>query len=128
MTRRTLDQHISRNLTYKKRHDDSGWGLYANRDIEARESVISIQRPLVISMDIPRLKDTCYLCLGFESKTFQSPTVADLAEETKLQICTGCHVVRYCSKVGTSFPENYIRNISVDLTNEVKRCYLFPLD
>lgn len=106
MAHQVLDQNITKNLTCKKRYDESGWGLYANSDIAARDPIISLQRPLVISLDISRLKDTCYLCMGYHSELSRHPEAADRAEESKLQICSGCHVVRYCSKVSTTFPDN----------------------
>ncbi|KAF7503433.1 hypothetical protein GJ744_003763 [Endocarpon pusillum] len=98
MAHRALEQHISVDITNKKRCDETGWGLYASRKIAAREAIISIERPLVISLDIPRLKDTCYECLGYGSEAYRKPETIAWEEDKKLQVCTGCHVVRYCSK------------------------------
>ncbi len=103
------NQKIPVNMTYKKHAEESGCGLHATIDIPARDCIISIERPLVISLDIPRLKDTCYWCLGYRNQGSENPKVVNLEGDSKLQICTGCHVVRYCTKVGTAFPENQSR-------------------
>lgn len=103
MANRTLSQNISTNLTYKKRCEETGWGLYASIDIGAREAIISIEKPLVISLDIPRLKDTCYECLGYGTEAYRNPETIVWEEDKKLQVCTGCHVVRYCSAVSIHF-------------------------
>jgi hypothetical protein len=95
-----LEQHISTDLTERRYTEEAGWGLYSTRDISPRERIISIMRPLVISLDIPRLKDTCYFCLGYPRELGQIVLSLDVSADEKLQICTGCHVVRYCSKVG----------------------------
>jgi hypothetical protein len=103
MAYRALDQDISASSTTEEHHKETGRGLYASRDISARESIISIQRPLVIALDVPRLKDTCYSCLGYEDEYRRSVEGPHEDEDNNLQICTGCHVVRYCSKVGAGF-------------------------
>jgi hypothetical protein len=86
---------------------ETGWGLYANKDISTREDILCIARPLVISPDIPRLKDTCYYCLGYDDGMWNHDPDTMFIKAKKLQICTGCHVVRYCSKVSTRSPELY---------------------
>jgi MYND finger len=100
MAPQTLEQRISKNDTTKKLAADTGWGLYASKDIPARETIISILRPLVVSLDIPRLKDTCYNCLGYDADVFERYRNGAAGEDDKkLQICSGCHAVRYCSRV-----------------------------
>lgn len=93
-------RNVELNLTEQKQVDGADRGLYAKRDILARERIISIQRPLIISLDTPRLKDTCYCCLGY-TETGPEYDPHHWKADNRLQICTGCHVVRYCSKVRT---------------------------
>lgn len=105
MANRILRHHLSLDKTHKKRCNETGWGLYASEDIAAREFIISIERPLVISLDIPRLKDTCYNCLGYGDglEAYRNSARIAWEEDKKLQVCAGCYVVRYCSKVSIPF-------------------------
>ena len=105
MAPQILEQDISSGLTVVKHVQESGRGLYASADIPARKPVIIIQRPLLITLDIPRLKDTCYFCLGYDDDVKNYPNTAIWEGDSKLQLCTGCHVVRYCSKVSQNAPE-----------------------
>lgn len=100
MAYQPLDQNIT-DFTNKRHTKETGWGLYASKDIAAGQKIISILRPLVISLDIPRLKDTCYSCLNYTNEVHHAIRSLAWHEDRKLQICTGCHVVRYCSKVST---------------------------
>ena len=99
MGSRTLHQEILKNLTTEQHVEGKGRALFAMQDISIDEDVISILGPLVICLDIPRLKDTCYGCLGYKPSC-QITEENFWGRKTKLQTCTGCHVVRYCSKVG----------------------------
>lgn len=97
MAPQILEQDIS-DLTVEKHDAETGRGLYATTDIPACMTIVSIQRPLVISLDVPRLKDTCYFCLGYDDDVKDYPKMPIREGDTRLQICAGCHVVRYCSK------------------------------
>jgi hypothetical protein len=103
MAPQILHQNIRNDLAIQENNDESGRGLYARRSISARELIISIKRPLVISLDTKRLKDTCYRCLNYMIEMADYHERADRIDEHRLQTCTGCHVVRYCSKVRTAF-------------------------
>lgn len=103
MAEHTLDHAIWEDVTAKSKVDGKGRGLLANRDISQDEDVISIRTPLVIALDIPRLKDTCYACLGYK-ESCQKTEENNWGHDLNLQICTGCHVVRYCSKVRLPLP------------------------
>ncbi len=98
MGSRTLNHAIWKDLTAKETVEGKGRGLCANQDISADEDIISILTPLVVALDIPRLKDTCYGCLGYSPSCWKTDE-NNWGHDMKLQICTGCHVVRYCSKV-----------------------------
>jgi hypothetical protein len=129
MASHTLGLAISRNMTDKKQVEGKGWGLYAKEDILADEDVVSVPSTLVISLDIPRLKDTCYSCLGYKHFC-QSTEETNWGDDATLQICTGCHVVRYCSKVRLqSGPRNTktstlsLRNLACSLARQMYLLY-----
>jgi hypothetical protein len=95
------------NLTEERSDEKTGKGLFAKCFIAERQPIITIWRPQVIALDTPRLKDTCYQCLGYNAEVAQNREEAKWGDRQKLQICTGCHTVRYCSKVGKDLLLHY---------------------
>lgn len=72
--------------------EKAGLGLFTSKSIPAGDLILEIKRPLITELDSARLADTCEWCL----KHVQG----DGEDRPKLRACTGCKIVRYCSKVG----------------------------
>lgn len=81
---------------YTQQVPDKGTGLFTSRTIHAGELVFHIDRPLLCVPDNRCLNEVCYHCFVW------LPGGMSMVDgiTTKLQVCTGCKVVRYCSKVG----------------------------
>lgn len=84
----------------------SGKGLFGTRDIGPSEVIFKLSRPLVTSLDTPALDYTCEWCFEGtgEAALGQSPVDQEghsgfTTREIKLSRCTGCRLVKYCSKV-----------------------------
>ena len=81
---------------YTQKISGKGTGLFTSSAIDAGELVFRIERPLLCVPDNRCLSEVCYHCFiwlpGGEG------VVHDVA--TKLLACSGCKVVKYCSKVG----------------------------
>ena len=77
-----------------------GTGLFTSKRIEAGELVFKVERPLITVLDSARLRSCCEWCLtsGHEGECLDDADVG-----VRLRACTGCRVVRYCSKVGQGF-------------------------
>lgn len=74
---------------YTKSVPNAGNGLFAAQNIAAGEQLMRVTPPQAIAvLNTPRLQDTCTHCFLQQS---------DLP--IKLRACTGCYVVKYCSKV-----------------------------
>src|SRR5436305_13659238 len=76
----------------------AGHGLFAARQIELNNVILSVAQPLMVALDTPRLKDTCYHCFLFLEKS-GSIKRNDKTQAKTLKACTGCNVARYCDKV-----------------------------
>lgn len=92
----------------------SGKGLFGTRDIRASEVIFKLSRPLVTSLDTPALDYTCEWCFEGtgEAALGQSPVDQQghsgfTTKESKLSRCTGCHLVKYCSKVCLTAPDPF---------------------
>ena len=70
----------------------AGFGLFTSEEIPAGQLIFAVERPLIVELDSARLTDTCGWCL----KNVQDGA----GEAVNLKACTGCKVLRYCSKVG----------------------------
>ena len=77
----------------------AGFGTFTSKEISAGQLIFKVERPLVVVLDFPRLSDTCEWCL----KNVQDGTDGGRS----LKACTGCKVVRYCSKVGVRLSPIY---------------------
>jgi hypothetical protein len=62
---------------------DAGNALFAIEDLEAGDVIIRVKDPYVLTPRNNIIPTVCYECL---------------LEERNLKICTGCKIVRYCSK------------------------------
>ncbi|KAF1986252.1 SET domain-containing protein [Aulographum hederae CBS 113979] len=73
----------------------AGNGLFATKDIPAGGLIFRKTRPLIGVLDIGHLADTCSNCFVWtQDHSLLEPT--DVPKEVKA--CTGCQVLRYCSK------------------------------
>jgi hypothetical protein len=93
-----MAQQIERINVVLKSTPEAGTGLFAARQIKLSEAILSVDQPLMLALDTPRLNDTCYYCLLFLERP-GSIGRNDKAETKTLKACTGCKVVRYCDKV-----------------------------
>lgn len=93
-----FNQHIEKSNVTSKPTAESGNGLFATKQIKLENSILSVDRPLMLALDTPRLKDTCYHCLMFMEKSGELKR-ADQSQAKTLKACAGCSVVRYCDKV-----------------------------
>jgi hypothetical protein len=93
-----FNQHIDKSNVSSRSTTEAGNGLFATRQIKLRDTVLSVNQPLMLALDTPRLKDTCYYCLVFMEKSGQIKR-SDKTQAKTLKACKGCNVVRYCDKV-----------------------------
>lgn len=82
--------------------EGAGRGLFATKSFITGEIVHTIARPAVAELDTERLQDTCAWCFHkgaseVERQQAQALGLPDVTVDTKA--CTGCHKVRYCSRV-----------------------------
>ncbi|KAI0018971.1 hypothetical protein F4780DRAFT_793779 [Xylariomycetidae sp. FL0641] len=80
----------------------AGRGLFARRDLQPGEVVVSLERPLVGELETERLLDTCGWCFqrGATDPLERQQAAAMGLPNGLLDIkgCTGCRRVGYCSK------------------------------
>lgn len=76
----------------------AGNGLFATTDIAAGELIFSLERPAVAVLDSKQLDIVCSNC--FASSEDRGVKYGDVADVVTVKACTGCRVLRYCSKVG----------------------------
>ena len=91
-------QQIAKTNVHSRSTAEAGNGLFATRQIELNNTILSVAQPLMVALDTPRLKDTCYHCFLFIEKS-GSIKRNDNTKTKTLKACTGCTVVRYCDKV-----------------------------
>lgn len=106
------------NLIKVSKVHQKGYGVVATKDISAASQICSITRPLLVALDTPRLKDTCYACFqqakDKHELAFKQNRTTD-GEEKSLKVCTGCRVVRFCDTVGLCL-------VSCHSTDPLKDC------
>ena len=73
-----------------------GIGLFTSQPLEAGEFIFKDQRPLITVLDSARLRNCCEWCLT----AGHDGDLDDGGGGVRLRACTGCRVVRYCTKVG----------------------------
>jgi hypothetical protein len=80
----------------------AGRGLFATKDFQPGDLVVSVDRPLVAELDVERLRDTCAWCFQRgETDPTERAQAASMGLPTgsvEVKACTGCHRVAYCSK------------------------------
>lgn len=84
---------------YSKKTKDAGNGLFASKDIPAGDLILRVDRPFLAVLDSPHLNDACSNCFVWVPKG-GAAAGGDERENVILRACTGCKIVRYCSKVG----------------------------
>ena len=81
---------------------DAGIGLFTPSSIPAGELIFQVNAPFASVLDTPHLKDACARCFVWvpeEQGTDSSSTIDAEQSTVKLKACTGCKIVKYCSKV-----------------------------
>lgn len=79
----------------------SGKGLFSNTSIDAGGLILELERPLIAIPDAIHLEDACAHCFFWA----QVPTLYENGTSKRLQWCSRCKKVKYCSKVTRpSFP------------------------
>ena len=73
-----------------------GTGLVTSKQIEEGELVFKVERPLITVLDSARLRSCCEWCL---TSGHEGDGLDDGNGGVRLRACTGCRIVRYCSKV-----------------------------
>jgi len=92
-----LPQKIEDQNVYKKHTVGRGHGLFASQDLHLRSQIMLVARPLLMALDTAQLKSYCDCCFISAVDTVLSP---DSGGVQTLKRCTGCRVLRFCSKVG----------------------------
>jgi hypothetical protein len=82
--------------TEVKRSTLGGRGLFATCPIEGGDVLIELERPLIAVLDRPRIEDTCSWCFSWTELPVLSG--AGVNQALKVNWCTGCRKVKYCSK------------------------------
>jgi hypothetical protein len=113
-----FNQHIEKGNVMCKSTTEAGNGLFATRQIKLKNTILSVNQPLMLALDTPRLKDTCYCCLAYIDKSGQIKR-DDKSKAKTLKACTGCHTVRYCDKVcDYPDPRQLERRLLIGLTDK----------
>ena len=82
--------------------EGAGRGVFANKDFQAGDLILSLARPMVAELNVERLIDTCSWCC---QKAITDPVERSMASQMgvpaasiELKSCLGCKKIRYCSK------------------------------
>lgn len=73
-----------------------GRGLFATKNHASGDVLISLDRPLIAVLDNARIEDTCSWCFSWTELPVLSG--AGVNQAPKVNWCTGCKKVKYCSK------------------------------
>lgn len=96
MASQPLQQSVQDTIVYTKASQNRGNGLFAAQDVQAKEHVLFIARPLMVALESSKLATTCYHCL-------KSPENSDVSldsnESQSIKKCGGCKVVKFCNQV-----------------------------
>ncbi|KAF2835493.1 SET domain-containing protein [Patellaria atrata CBS 101060] len=74
----------------------SGSGLFARENIPPGELILSLARPLIAVLDLPRLSDSCSNCFIWSTTPLFS-SKGDAVDKVGVKACSGCKVLKYCS-------------------------------
>lgn len=83
-------------LEIKYINDTVGYGLFATRDFDLGNEVLSIKTPFAAVLATEKLDDTCAGCFKSASDEGRS---AENPQIVTVRACTGCKVVKYCDRV-----------------------------
>ena len=70
--------------------------MFASKAHQLGEVLLSLDRPLIAALDKARIEDTCSWCFAWTELPVLSG--AGINQATKVNWCTGCKKVKYCSK------------------------------
>jgi hypothetical protein len=73
-------------------------------------SACSVEKPLMLALNTPRLKDHCYHCHKTSFTVAGLPCLGKSDEEEfqkSLRACGECGVVKFCDSVSTPSPPRY---------------------
>ena len=80
----------------------AGNGVFAKKDFEPGDIVLSVSRPYITELDMERLEDSCAWCC---SRAALDPTERVKSRQmglpagfVEVKACTGCQKIKYCSK------------------------------
>lgn len=73
-----------------------GRGLFATKPHQPGEVLLALERPFIAVLDKPRVEDTCAWCFSWTELPVLSG--AGVNRAAKVNWCTGCKKVKYCSK------------------------------
>ena len=73
-----------------------GRGLFATKSHSPGDVLLSLDRPLIAVLDKTRIEDTCSWCFSWTELPVLSG--AGVNQASKVNWCTGCKKVKYCSK------------------------------
>jgi len=82
---------------YVAKSSVAGSGLFASQDIAAGDLIFSLARPAVAALDTKNLGNACANC--FASAADPSVLHGEANIQVTVKACTGCKIVKYCSKV-----------------------------
>lgn len=83
-------------MTEVRKSSLGGRGLFATKPCQTGDVLLSLDRPLIAVLDKPRIEDTCSWCFSWTELPVLSG--AGINQATKVNWCTGCKKVKYCSK------------------------------
>ena len=82
---------------YVAKSSVAGSGLFALQDIAAGDLIFSLARPAVAALDTKNLGNVCANC--FASAADPSVLHGEANAQVLVKACTGCKILKYCSKV-----------------------------
>ncbi|OCK85106.1 SET domain-containing protein [Lepidopterella palustris CBS 459.81] len=85
------------NHAYIDKSPIAGNGLFAGKAVPAGESILSISRPLIGTLNVVHLPDTCANCFTWTTGSLIGSRTY-VPDGLTVKKCAGCQLVRYCSK------------------------------
>jgi len=82
---------------YVAKSSVAGSGLFASQDIAAGDLIFTLARPAVAALDTKNLGNVCANC--FASAADPSILHGEANIQVTVKACTGCKILKYCSKV-----------------------------
>ncbi|KAF1969152.1 SET domain-containing protein [Bimuria novae-zelandiae CBS 107.79] len=75
----------------------AGKGFFSSQNVNSGETIVTIRRPLMASLESERLRDTCANCYAWTEGSSIGSGIC-VKEGTTVSACAGCKRFRYCSK------------------------------